>query len=79
MLKASETIPKEKLLGIIQHKMTIYQNEERDARQRRKQTKDHQKRLNFREQELISHGKTLAATEILTDIMGYARQIEEAC
>ncbi len=68
-------IPKDKLYALIQRKLEKYQAEERDARHREKETKDREKRLTFRENELIAHGKTLAATEILEDVAGFGRQI----
>jgi hypothetical protein len=69
------TIPKERLYAMIQRRLEKYQAEERDARHRQKETKEHHKREISREAELIAHGKTLAATEILEDVAGFGRQI----
>ena len=77
MQKSFSMIPKEKLVAIVQHRMDTYQAEERDARKRQKETKDHQKRLAYREHELIAHGKYLAATELLTEIGEYLRKIAD--
>lgn len=68
-------IPKEKLYALIRRRLGKYQTEERDARHRQKETKEHHTRQTFREAELIAHGKTLAATEILEDVAGFGRQI----
>jgi hypothetical protein len=69
-----DTIPKDKLYTLIQRKLEKYQAEEREAKHGHKETKDRHKRLTFREDELIAHGKTLAATEILEDVAGFGRQ-----
>jgi len=69
------TIPKDRLYALIRRRLEKYQAEERDARHRQKEAKEHHTRQNFREAELIAHGKTLAATEILEDVAGFGRQI----
>ena len=68
-------IPKDRLYAQIRRRLEKYEAEERDARHRQKETKEHHKRETFREAELIAHGKTLAATEILEDVAGFGRQI----
>jgi len=68
-------IPKDRLYALIQRKLERYQAEERDARHRQKETRDQHKRLTFQKDELIAHGKTLAATEILEDVAGFGRQV----
>ena len=75
MSASSKHIPKDKLLALLRRKLERYEAEEHDARNRQKHTKDHEKRLLFREEEFMAQGKVLAVKEIMTDIMEFARQI----
>jgi hypothetical protein len=68
-------LPKDRVYALIKRRLDKYDAEERNARHRQKETRDQHARVEFHQDELIAHGKVLAATEILEDVAGYGRQV----
>ena len=70
-----DTLPKDRVYALIKRRLEKYETEERNARHRQKEARDQHARIEFHEDQLIAHGKVLAATEILEDVAGYGRQV----